>query len=107
MSTAVSDQAHAFLEAWLAETDTDSHLDFLFDRIDRLCCDGDFGTIDAILDACQVGSLDSGRLCGMLCITHAASPHLTRRRAFFLVARNRLIETEGVERSERLLRHLE
>ncbi len=80
----------------------DEAADILFDRIDDLLVDGQFGRCDELLRAIDLKRLDTHLIVALLSITRAAARHLPYRTRLFERAQERL-SILAPDRVERLL----
>ncbi|HBI45961.1 MAG TPA: hypothetical protein DDY78_24355 [Planctomycetales bacterium] len=82
--------------------------DFVFDRIDRMLSQGEFGICDRVLREIEVLRLSTFVLTALLNITSAAKGHrLPSRPGFFSRVRDRMVEVRGADRAARILKGLE
>jgi hypothetical protein len=90
----------------LAQYDLQSATDRIFDRIDRLLCDGREDICDEILSRVDVARLPSALLRSFLTITAPAKHSLPSRRPFFAKAYDEVSQQRGPEMAERLFSRL-
>jgi hypothetical protein len=107
---AEKEEARDFLEEVYRRDgqNVDAAGDFVFDRIDRMLCQGKFGLCDRILREVEVGKLSTFVLTALLNITSAAKgPRLPSRPDFFSGVREQMVQVRGAEKAARILKGLE
>ncbi len=106
------------LQAWTADAfleevytlaranDLEGATDLIFDRIDRLLCDGAFQVCDAILSRVNVKLLPTALMRSFLTITGPAKAKLPARKALFAAVHQEMVRLRGEEKAKRLLDRL-
>jgi hypothetical protein len=90
----------------LAVHDLQSATDRVFDKIDRLLCDGREDVCDEILARVDVTRLPTALLRSFLTITAPAKGRLPSRRSLFAKAYGEMVRQRGPEMAQRLLDRL-
>lgn len=81
--------------------------DIVFDKIDRMLCDGKFNEVDAVLKAVNVLGLSTAVMRSFLTITKPASEKLPTRSLLYNKIYARMVELRGKEKADRILKNLE
>lgn len=88
------------------DTDIESALDALYDRIDDRLLAGDFVTVDREIASVDVAATDLTMLLGWLTITYAARERLPARGRFAVSVFGRAEREQGTDKAVELLRGL-
>ncbi len=83
--------------------DLDGATDRVFDFIDRLLCDGDFGVCDEVLRRIDVCKLPTTLMRSFLTITASVKDKLPSRNALYRTIEVKMVERKGTEKTQRII----
>ncbi len=104
--SSISRRCLADVERLTSVDDEDAALDVVYDVVDRLLLEGEFGQCDDMLDLVDVDSMTLSVALALCSITSPARHHLARRVRYVQRLRDRLRRTDP-DRMERLLAGIE